>query len=121
MFIVSASARVFFVRFGLLTQQAVLAARLAAAICAGVLLQCPGTAACAAAGMSGQTTPAPLAETTSTKRLDAKDLAVIVNVTDPLSVAIADYYLKRRAIPSANVARVRFDHARDALPREEFV
>ena len=105
---------------GLLTQQAVLAARLAAAICAGVLLQCLGTAACAAAGMSGQTTLAPLAETTSTKRLDAKDLAVIVNVTDPLSVAIADYYLKRRAIPSANVARVRFDYERDALPQEEF-
>ena len=57
---------------------------------------------------------------TPARRLNATDLGVVVNLADPLSVAIGDYYLKLRAIPASNVARVRFDYQRDVLPPEEF-
>ncbi|MBV8143611.1 MAG: TIGR03790 family protein [Gammaproteobacteria bacterium] len=57
---------------------------------------------------------------TRTKHLQAADIAVVVNLSDPLSVAIGDYYLERRAIPASNLARVRFDYRRDALPPGEF-
>jgi uncharacterized protein (TIGR03790 family) len=57
---------------------------------------------------------------TPPRQLGAADLAVIVNAADPLSVAIADYYLQRRAIPRENVARVSFDPQRDELPVAEF-
>jgi uncharacterized protein (TIGR03790 family) len=84
---------------------------------AAVLLKGLDTAAWA--GLA-QGTPAPPASTTAAQQLHAADLAVVVNEADPLSVAIGDYYLKRRAIPSANVARVRFEYRRDALPAAEF-
>jgi uncharacterized protein (TIGR03790 family) len=53
-------------------------------------------------------------------RLNAADLAVIVNTADPLSVAIGDYYVRRRGIPQVNLARVSFDYHRDELPGAEF-
>jgi uncharacterized protein (TIGR03790 family) len=43
--------------------------------------------------------------------LTARDLAVVVNENDRLSVQIADYYQRRRDIPNENVIRVRFDAA----------
>jgi uncharacterized protein (TIGR03790 family) len=52
--------------------------------------------------------------------LNATELAVVVNVADPLSVAIGAYYVKKRHIPKANVVRVRFDYRRDELPPGEF-
>jgi uncharacterized protein (TIGR03790 family) len=54
------------------------------------------------------------------QRLDASQLAVIVNTADPLSVAVGDYYARARHIPRANMLRVSFDPARDELPPEEF-
>lgn len=52
--------------------------------------------------------------------LHASQLAVVVNSADPLSVAIAAYYVQRRAIPAANVARVAFDRDSTVLSVEQF-
>jgi uncharacterized protein (TIGR03790 family) len=52
--------------------------------------------------------------------LGPADLGVVINVADPLNVAIGNYYIARRHIPPANVARVRFPYARDGLTAEEF-
>jgi uncharacterized protein (TIGR03790 family) len=81
-------------------------ARFTAVLTVAVLLQWPGAVSAV--------------DTTAAQRLQAADLAVIVNVADPLSVAIGDYYLKLRAIPRSNLAFVRFDYQRDAIPPEEF-
>ena len=53
-------------------------------------------------------------------QLTAADLAVVVNDADALSVAIADYYVRRREIPAENVVHVRFDASRASLPVTEF-
>lgn len=52
--------------------------------------------------------------------LVAADVGVIVNDADPLSVAIAEYYVRRRAIPAANVIHVSFAAGRASLPVPEF-
>lgn len=52
--------------------------------------------------------------------LGPQDLAVVVNVLDPLSRSIADYYVRRRGIPARNVARVSFRYARNEIPAAEF-
>jgi uncharacterized protein (TIGR03790 family) len=52
--------------------------------------------------------------------LHGRDLGVIINTDDPLSKAIGSYYIERRQIPPANVARVSFDANRDDLPAAEF-
>jgi uncharacterized protein (TIGR03790 family) len=62
-----------------------------------------------------QSRPQPLS-----RGLGAADLAVIINTADPLSVAIGNYYIRRRHIPSANVVRVHFDYQRVELPPSEF-
>jgi uncharacterized protein (TIGR03790 family) len=66
----------------------------------------------AAAANSSETPPA--------RSLGAADLAVIINTADPLSVAIGDYYVRRRHIPKTNIVRVNFDFQRDDLPAAEF-
>ncbi len=53
--------------------------------------------------------------------IDADNLAVVINTADPLSVAIAEYYVRRRHIPAANVARVSFPYNRSVLPAEQFL
>jgi uncharacterized protein (TIGR03790 family) len=53
--------------------------------------------------------------------LHASQLAVVVNTSDPLSIAIADYYVQRRGIPARNVARVAFDRDSTALAAEDFL
>ncbi|HBZ06871.1 MAG TPA: hypothetical protein DEP03_11010, partial [Massilia sp.] len=35
--------------------------------------------------------------------LQAAQLAIVINDDDPASVAVGDYYRRRRAIPAANV------------------
>ncbi|MBU0604576.1 MAG: TIGR03790 family protein [Gammaproteobacteria bacterium] len=52
--------------------------------------------------------------------LNASQLAVIVNVADPVSVQTGAYYRLRRGIPDANVIEVRLPHDRSALSRQEF-
>src|SRR6266849_10767112 len=54
-------------------------------------------------------------------RLEAADLAVVINTADPLSVAVGNYYIRARRIARKNVARVSFDYRRDDLPESEFI
>ena len=53
--------------------------------------------------------------------LDRRELALVVNTADPLSVAIGEYYAARRAIGFQNVIRVSFPLGRAALTEEEFL
>lgn len=53
-------------------------------------------------------------------RLEARELAVIVNDADPLSRQIAHYYQQRRGIPESNLIHVSFEPGRSSLPPEEF-
>ncbi len=48
------------------------------------------------------------------------DVAIVINVSDPLSVAIGKYYAAKRHIPQHNIARVRFAHNRSDLTPAEF-
>jgi uncharacterized protein (TIGR03790 family) len=50
----------------------------------------------------------------------ASDIAVIVNESDPLSVAIGEYYQRKRQVPDANMIRVKFASARSSIPIEAF-
>ena len=52
--------------------------------------------------------------------LSARQLAVVINEGDPLSVRIGRYYERRRAIPKANVIHVDFRADRDVMPVAEF-
>jgi uncharacterized protein (TIGR03790 family) len=53
-------------------------------------------------------------------RLRPMDLAVVINTSDPLSVLIGNYYVRRRHIPKSNVVHVHFDYQRDELPVGDF-
>jgi uncharacterized protein (TIGR03790 family) len=52
--------------------------------------------------------------------LSAKDLAVIVNVSDPLSIQIAEYYQHTRHIPSENIIRIAFKPDQPVMHPGEF-
>ena len=52
--------------------------------------------------------------------LDRTQLAIIINVLDPLSVEIGTYYAARRQILFQNVVKVSFPTGRPALTREDF-
>jgi len=52
--------------------------------------------------------------------LSAKDLAVIVNDADPLSVKIAAYYQQQRNIPPQNIIHINFKTTAKILPLETF-
>ena len=54
------------------------------------------------------------------RALGPRDLGVIINTADPLSVAIGEYYVQARKIPPANIARVHFGYHRAILPAAEF-
>jgi uncharacterized protein (TIGR03790 family) len=52
-------------------------------------------------------------------RITAQELGLVINTADPYSVAVGDYYARRRGIPDANVLRVQLPQ-RSSLTREEF-
>ena len=56
----------------------------------------------------------------SRSRFSAAQLGVVINTADPLSVTTGEYYVQRRRIPAANVARVSFGFDRSVLPAAEF-
>jgi uncharacterized protein (TIGR03790 family) len=62
----------------------------------------------------------PLVQASQTRGISAATLGVIVNLNDPQSVAVANYYQRRRGIPAANVIRVRFRADADTLEESEF-
>ncbi len=49
-----------------------------------------------------------------------KDLALIVNDNDPVSVRIGKYYQQKRQIPAEQVIHVKFKTGRDSMPEDEF-
>lgn len=49
-----------------------------------------------------------------------RELAIIVNDADPLSVQIGDYYRRARGLPAANLLHVRFTPGRSQMPAQEF-
>lgn len=53
--------------------------------------------------------------------LSAEQLGVIVNDSDPDSVALAAYYKEKRGIPARNLIHVRFAPGQPSLPQAEFV
>jgi uncharacterized protein (TIGR03790 family) len=61
-----------------------------------------------------------LADADKDEALTARDLAVVVNEADPLSIAIGDYYQHKRGVPEANIVRVRFEATRTTLSAEQF-
>ncbi|MCA1978028.1 MAG: TIGR03790 family protein [Thiobacillus sp.] len=85
------------------------------------LLTALGFACALAAGLAFATPERPLLVSFDQPALTAAQLGVIVNDDDPDSVALADYYMKKRDIPAANLIHVRFRPGRAALAREEFV
>ena len=52
--------------------------------------------------------------------LRAAQLAIVINDDDPASVAVGDYYRRRRAIPAANVVHVRIPGKPRSLEPERF-
>jgi uncharacterized protein (TIGR03790 family) len=61
-----------------------------------------------------------LLRVSAAQALDSRDLGVVINTADPLSIAIGEYYVHARQIPAANVARVHFGYHRAILPAAEF-
>jgi uncharacterized protein (TIGR03790 family) len=53
-------------------------------------------------------------------RLQASELAVIVNDADPLSVQIGEYYVKARHLPAGNLLHVSFRPGNAAMSVSEF-
>ena len=49
--------------------------------------------------------------------LKPEQLAIVINDADPSSVAVGEYYRKRRAIPAANVVHVRIPRTGQSAPR----
>jgi uncharacterized protein (TIGR03790 family) len=76
-----------------------------------------GWALLAAVALAGA---AALASSSQSTGLHADELGVVVNLADPLSVAIGEYYAKRRLVPAQNIVRVRFDFRRSVMPQSEF-
>lgn len=54
-------------------------------------------------------------------RIQANEIAVLVNDADPLSVRIATYYQTARGIPSGNLIHIRFRPGRREIPPDTFV
>lgn len=54
-------------------------------------------------------------------KLNADEVAVVVNDKDPLSVQIADYYVKARRIPAENVIHVRINPRQREMPPDHFI
>jgi uncharacterized protein (TIGR03790 family) len=62
----------------------------------------------------------PLASDLSAASFSANDLAVLVNDTDPLSVAIGDYYRRKRGIPPGNMIHVQVDANQTTMSAQDF-
>ncbi len=53
------------------------------------------------------------------QRITAEELGVLVNLNDPQSVAVADYYVAARGIPAENVVELSFD-VQNVMPEGVF-
>jgi uncharacterized protein (TIGR03790 family) len=52
--------------------------------------------------------------------VSASTLGIIININDPQSVAVGDYYQKRRGVPVSNVIRVRLPAGTNTISEQEF-
>jgi uncharacterized protein (TIGR03790 family) len=59
--------------------------------------------------------------TSSASTLGPQQLGVVINLEDPLSVAIADYYRQARHVPEANIVAVRFNARTETLSETDFL
>ena len=57
---------------------------------------------------------------TDDNRFTARNLGVVVNEKDPLSVQIGEYYQAQRNIPAGNMIFVEFEPSQEVLSQEEF-
>jgi uncharacterized protein (TIGR03790 family) len=56
----------------------------------------------------------------ATWALDHTQIAIIINIADPLSVRIGEYYAAQRRISFQNIIRVEFPPGKTTLTRQEF-
>ena len=52
--------------------------------------------------------------------IDASQLAVVINMNDPLSYAIGEYYVVRRHLPLVNIIKIRFEPGSTTMSEGEF-
>ncbi len=52
--------------------------------------------------------------------IDSAQLAVVINMNDPLSYAIGEYYVVRRHLPLSNIIKVRFEPGSTTMSEGEF-
>ena len=52
--------------------------------------------------------------------IDAAQLAVVINMNDPLSYAIGEYYVVRRHLPLVNIIKIRFAPGSTTMSEGEF-
>ncbi|HEY7251032.1 MAG TPA: hypothetical protein VIG37_11095, partial [Methylomirabilota bacterium] len=64
--------------------------------------------------------PGGLATASGVAALTAAELGVVVNVADPKSVEIAEYYARRREIPRENVVPITLPVGQGQITRQEF-
>ncbi|NJD07827.1 MAG: TIGR03790 family protein [Methylococcaceae bacterium] len=70
-------------------------------------------------GLAGKVAAEPQVELMPTG-LEPRQLAIVVNDDDDMSVRIGEYYRERRGIPPENVIHVRFPATSVNLPRDRF-
>lgn len=64
--------------------------------------------------------PSPWAAPAPAVRLEPRDIALVVNLADPLSLQVAEYYQARRGIPREHVIAVEFPPGSPELPVDAF-
>jgi uncharacterized protein (TIGR03790 family) len=86
----------------------------AAALCSGTLAMAQGPAAGAsaappapAASVLGRPVPQAIVAPRLMGRLGAADIGLVINTADPYSVAVGEYYIRRRGLTAAQVLRVQ--------------
>ncbi|MBK6659030.1 MAG: TIGR03790 family protein [Proteobacteria bacterium] len=52
--------------------------------------------------------------------IDVSQLAVIINMNDPVSYAIGEYYVVRRHLPLSNIIKIRFEPGSTTMSEGEF-
>lgn len=59
-------------------------------------------------------------ETSQAAEIDERNTAVVINVDDPLSVRIGNYYVSKRMIPEKNIIRIKMGSKKNILSPDEF-
>ena len=54
------------------------------------------------------------------RALDSSQLAVVINMDDPVSYAIGEYYVVRRHLPLSNIIKIRFEPGSTTMAEGEF-